>query len=113
MGVLSLAKDFGKQTVYHLRRRSEAEGQVFAAPPEEMEEEAVSVPEAGITERPAPGVESVLATVARMIERADNGGAPKKGRKKKATKPVGTEDPPTPLPEITFAEGDEHLWPGA
>lgn len=113
VGVLSLAKDFGKQTVYHLRRRSEAEGQVFAAPPEEMEEEAVSVPEAGITERPAPGVESVLATVARMIERADNGGAPKKGRKKKATKPVGTEDPPTPLPEITFAEGDEHLWPGA
>lgn len=114
VGVLSLAKDFGKQTVYHLRRRSEAEGQVYAAPPEEVEEEAVlePVPETGIIERPAPGVESVLATVARMIERADNGGAPKKGRKKKPAKSAGVEDP-APLPEITFAEGDEHLWPGA
>lgn len=114
VGVLSLAKDFGKQTVYHLRRRSEAEGQVYATPPEEVEEEAALEPvaETGITERPAPGVESVLATVARMIERADNGGTPKKGRKKKPAKSTGAEDP-SPLPEITFAEGDEHLWPGA
>lgn len=111
VGVLSLAKDFGKQTVYHLRRRSEAEGQVYITPPEEVEIPE-TVPETGITERPAPGVESVLATVARMIERADNGGTPKKGRKKKPAKPQEPAEP-TPLSEITFAEGDEHLWPGA
>lgn len=148
VGVLSLAKDFGKQTVYHLRRRSESEahaaetiaedlaeeGVVAVAPepppppepqplpPPEAEaakeepaaKDAASAPAAdtlpdadaeGIVERPAPGVEGVLATVARMMERAEAGmsGKPRKGRKKKAKAPVA---------DITFLDGDETHWPG-
>ena len=130
VGVLSLAKDFGKQTVYHLRRRTEIEAHVAEimavheelspeaeletesqAEPEEQDEAASGLAEIlpdadnqGITERLAPGVEGVLATVARMIERADAGdnGKPRRGRKKK---------PKPPAPEIAF-DADETHWPG-
>lgn len=111
VGVLSLAKDFGKQTVYHLRRRPEIEA--HETPPE-MEEEAVVASEdsptteysnEGITERQAPGVESVLATVAKMMERADAGddGAKKKGRKKK---------PKDEDRAALVIDGDVTHWPG-
>ncbi|MCR6628824.1 MAG: adenylate/guanylate cyclase domain-containing protein [Magnetospirillum sp.] len=109
VGVLSLAKDFGKQTVYHLRRRGPTE---TAAEPEALPETAPEpepVPaleaeaEAGIIERPAPGVETVLATVAKMMERAENGeGKNHRGRKKKAKD--------APAADIAF-DGETH-WPG-
>ncbi len=157
VGVLSLAKDFGKQTVYHLRRRTEVEAQTAAGLPHydepaqdegelpplpvaetRTEEKAAAAPlvevteqagedeaeaadtvaaeappppptggDAGIIERPAPGVESVLATVARMIERAEAGdrGDRRKGRKKKAKDAA-------PAADITFVDGDETHWPG-
>lgn len=110
VGVLSLAKDFGKQTVYHLRRRTELETQEGLPPvepppkPEPAAEPAApAAEEPGIIERPAPGVESVLATVARMIERVDTGQTGgRKGRKKK----VRDIEPA----EISFDHGTE--WPG-
>lgn len=125
VGVLSLAKDFGKQTVYHLRRRTEIET-LDSLPLPEPEPEPETVPDPGpaaeavaevpvstapasnegIIERPAPGVESVLATVAKMMERAEAGGdGPRKGRKKKAKD--------TAITEITFDDGDGTVWPGA
>ncbi|MGE5516310.1 MAG: adenylate/guanylate cyclase domain-containing protein [Bacteroidota bacterium] len=113
VGVLSLAKDFGKQTVYHLRRRTEIETQDGLPPAEpEAAEAEIVTPEpetaasnAGIIERPAPGVESVLATVARMMERAEAGeSGSRKGRKKKAKDPVA---------EFTFDDADGTVWPGA
>ncbi|HTH17750.1 MAG TPA: adenylate/guanylate cyclase domain-containing protein [Magnetospirillum sp.] len=120
VGVLSLAKDFGKQTVYHLRRRMEHVIQPTAeTPPADITEEAeVPVPEPepevvadepepaatgddGIIERPAPGVESVLATVAKLMARAESGETTsRKGRKKKA------KDTPVVI------DGDEPFWPG-
>jgi class 3 adenylate cyclase len=139
VGVLSLAKDFGRQTVYHLRRCTEAEIQSAAVEIDALPEIEVEVPavlpepdpeplpepepepepapepvadlsppaaDEGITERPAPGVESVLATVARMIERAEaaEAGTKPKGRKKKA------KDTPA---DLVLLDGDETHWPGA
>ena len=93
VGVLSLAKDFGKQTVYHLRRRPEVEAQEDAPAPEPIDDLPVAEvdavpasvdPDAWSTnevpfddddasaERPVLSVETVLATVARMMERAES-----------------------------------------
>ncbi|MGE5475393.1 MAG: adenylate/guanylate cyclase domain-containing protein [Bacteroidales bacterium] len=122
VGVLSLAKDFGKQTVYHLRRRTESETlnglplvpetapepAAETVPPEAVAETAEAETPApsndGIIERPAPGVESVLATVARMIERAEAGDGGGRKRKKKAKDAAA---------EISFDDGDGTVWPGA
>jgi class 3 adenylate cyclase len=123
VGVLSLAKDFGRQTVYHLRRRSEAESHGGNAADNDAvaESEAEVLPETelaaveelpaetgdkGITERAAPGVESVLATVAKMIERADaaEAGGKSKSRKKKAKATAA---------DLVLLDGDETYWPGA
>lgn len=131
VGVLSLAKDFGKQTVYHLRRRTDIEAHAsdvlppedaaptpaadIIAPPEpEPEPEAEPNPapcrqdgddDEGITERSAPSVETVLATVAKMMERAETGDTrtARKGKRKKVKD--------LPAQEITF-NGDETHWPG-
>lgn len=111
VGVLSLAKDFGKQTVYHLRRRPEMEAFDLTLPPEsEFPEPGTAGPgtagqDRGITERLTPSVETVLATVAKMMERAESGtdGSPKKGRRKK-TKPEDRA--------ALVIDGDEPHWPG-
>jgi class 3 adenylate cyclase len=63
VGVLSLAKDFGKQTVYHLRRKAREDGGGEMAP----EADCASAGHAAIIEQPAASVGSVLATVERMI----------------------------------------------
>lgn len=116
VGVLSLAKDFGRQTVYHLRRRTELET-LDTLPPPEPELEPVVVEttpeplpatrdEPGIVESEAPGVESVLATVAKLMERADRAGQrSRKGRKKKAKDADDT-------PQLSFDDEDGAVWPG-
>ncbi|MBC7953665.1 MAG: adenylate/guanylate cyclase domain-containing protein [Rhodospirillaceae bacterium] len=100
VGVLSLAKDFGKQTVYHLRRRPEIEAHDVVP---EAEAAPVGIDD-NITERQAPSVETVLATVAKMMERADAGddGAKKKPRKKK----------PKDEERAEFIMDGENHWPG-
>jgi len=129
VGVLSLAKDFGKQTVYHLRRRPEIEAQEELPGPEPIDDLPMAevddvpacivedewtadevppqAPEQGITERPTPSVETVLATVAKMMERADAGedGETKKGRRKKAKDEGGEPTEPVVIDRDTF-------WPG-
>ncbi|MBX9634253.1 MAG: adenylate/guanylate cyclase domain-containing protein, partial [Magnetospirillum sp.] len=133
VGVLSLAKDFGKQTVYHLRRRPEIEAHPELPEPgleddalaaedeiaDEAEDEgdqpardlsdARELSDEGITERQAPSVETVLATVAKMMERADAGddATKKKGRKKKPK-----DEEPEPRPALVI-DGDEPHWPGS
>ena len=103
VGVLSLAKDFGKQTVYHLRRRCTGENSMPAA----MEAVVCAVLDAadnsGITETPATSVGSVLEMVERMIERSD-ADAPKRrgGKKKKAA----AHD------VLSVGDGELPHWPG-
>lgn len=122
VGVLSLAKDFGKQTVYHLRRKTEAElilHHEFPAEPDIAAEVAADViddaellaatalqapaPQPGIIERQAPSVETVLATVARMMEQAETHDQPTPRRRKK-----DEEASPT---EIILGDDGPH-WPG-
>jgi class 3 adenylate cyclase len=139
VGVLSLAKDFGKQTVYHLRRKIPAELIPHHILPEpELEREEISVagpqapapeavaaddidddelqavmtqqapaPQPGIIERQAPSVETVLATVAKMMEQAEAGGdgEPKRRRKKK--------DDDLTTDATTLILSDEPQWPGS
>jgi len=104
VGVLSLAKDFGKQTVYHLRRRSLGENAMPAA----METVVPAVLEAadnsGITETPATSVGSVLETVARMMERSETEPPKRKGGRKSKT--------PTAHDVISLADGETLHWPG-
>lgn len=112
VGVLSLAKDFGKQTVYHLRRRPELT-LADIIPDSEREPEAATT-SAGITERAAPSVETVLATVAKMMERADTGtrGQKAKGRKKKSPAETSTPTPDADTAALLLGEGDDTFWPG-
>ncbi len=127
VGVLSLAKDFGKQTVYHLRRRSEADSHaelelpavaeepapapVVAVVPEpepEPEPRHASPPPAA-PEKAAPSVESVLATVARMMKKAEESETPKpKVKKGRVTlRPKADSD----TERVILAEDEVH-WPG-
>ncbi|OAN52460.1 adenylate/guanylate cyclase domain-containing protein [Magnetospirillum moscoviense] len=62
VGVLSLAKDFGKQTVYHLRRKTEDD----LSADDEIEEPAADS-DSNITEMAAPSVGSVMDSVKKMI----------------------------------------------
>jgi class 3 adenylate cyclase len=64
VGVLSLAKDFGKQTVYHLRRKVEDD---LPLPDEPVETEPHGNDGITITEMQAPSVSSVMDTVNRML----------------------------------------------
>lgn len=103
VGVLSLAKDFGKQTVYHLRRRVEHQNEIPAAMETVVSDVLEAADNSGITETPATSVGSVLETVAKMIERSE-GAAPKsKGRKKKVA---------TAHDVLSVTDGDMPHWPG-
>ncbi|CAA7613896.1 adenylate/guanylate cyclase domain-containing protein [Magnetospirillum sp. UT-4] len=113
VGVLSLAKDFGKQTVYHLRRRTEID---HAQPEPEPEPEPEPLPEpepvidAAVEEHPAPSAASMLNAVAGMVTPGES--APARGRRKK------TRDAPADSAAAADAaglilDGDGPLWPGA
>lgn len=103
VGVLSLAKDFGKQTVYHLRRRTP---HAVTAPVLEMEVEMEAEPLPEVPEPEAdPETRSALDTVARLLEQAD-----------------GEDEPGEALPEPTLKgkaaqdlldKAEEPFWPGA
>jgi class 3 adenylate cyclase len=104
VGVLSLAKDFGKQTVYHLRRRTQVEAEIaeIVAPEPEPEPQPETEPQAcGIIEREAPSVETLLATVAKMMERADMDEATETGTPRKKRPKTGL-----------VIDGDAPHWPG-
>ncbi len=102
VGVLSLAKDFGRQTVYHLRRRTPAPD---IAPPAEPAPEPVAAPAA------AASMATVLDQVARMMEDADGGAARPRRRKKP---PAAAAAPPedAAAPGAILDDG-ETLYPGA
>lgn len=103
VGVLSLAKDFGKQTVYHLRRRTAEENTMPAAMDSVVHAVLDAADNSGITETPASSVGSVLETVARMMERSENELPKRKGRK---TTKSGTTD----MNDLVH-DGALH-WPG-
>ncbi|MCA1908571.1 MAG: adenylate/guanylate cyclase domain-containing protein, partial [Magnetospirillum sp.] len=104
VGVLSLAKDFGKQTVYHLRRRVEHQNEIPAAMETVVSDVLEAADNSGITETPATSVGSVLETVARMIERSEGESPKGKGRKKKKTA--------TAHDVLSVSDGDVPNWPG-
>lgn len=103
VGVLSLAKDFGKQTVYHLRRRAVGENAMPAAMQSVVPAVLEAADNSGITETAASSVGSVLETVARMIERSDPEQPKRRGRKNKK---AGTTD----MNDLVH-DGALH-WPG-
>lgn len=132
VGVLSLAKDFGKQTVYHLRRRvdpapaeeppaEEEEDPALMAPlddePPVAEEPAVEdmVPEDVVAEdfaedepaEPQAGIiesqSSSVGTVLATVERMMGGGEAKSKKSKKKKKDA---------PSAAMITGDEPFWPG-
>lgn len=130
VGVLSLAKDFGKQTVYHLRRRTEADSHAHEAlePPADEpapQPEPEPVPEPGPVPEPEPepepmpdpsppdtappSVRSVLAKVARMMEKAEEAEAP---RPRVKTGRVTLRPNPGAEPEKAMLADDEVHWPG-
>lgn len=104
VGVLSLAKDFGKQTVYHLRRRVEHQNEIPAAMDAVVPDMLEAADNSGITETPATSVGSVLETVAKMIERSEGAPPKGKGRKKKAA---------TAHDVLSVSDGDMPHWPGS
>jgi pilus assembly protein FimV len=94
VGVLSLAKDFGKQTVYHLRRRR---------PPQQ----------------PADDAAQVMATVEAEVETAPGEPVPpKKRRRKNAVTPAEAAPAPTAADRETVADILDlattlgTVWPG-
>lgn len=103
VGVLSLAKDFGKQTVYHLRRRVEGQNAMPAAMAAVVPDMLEAADNSGITETPATSVGSVLETVEKMIERSETEPPKRKGRKKKTASPHDV---------LNLTDGDVLHWPG-
>jgi len=103
VGVLSLAKDFGKQTVYHLRRRVEGQNEMPAAMEAVVPDMLEAADNSGITETPATSVGSVLETVAKMIERSETESPKGKGRKKKKSSAHDV---------LSVSDGDMLHWPG-
>lgn len=110
VGVLSLAKDFGKQTVYHLRRHAPPQPleEVMVAEYPEAEAEAV---EAEAHPDMAPDLARLAAAMDRAAARIDTGDRPRKARRKPA------QPPPDPPRKITSATeildlAEALAWPG-
>lgn len=125
VGVLSLAKDFGKQTVYHLRRRTEIDRQQEPEPdfaePEELLPEPEPVMEAEPVVEPQPQPQphadsemaEMLARVARMIEESDDEAPPAVEIPKPAKKkePDKSKEAKPSATEILMSDDEVH-WPG-
>jgi class 3 adenylate cyclase len=112
VGVLSLAKDFGKQTVYHLRNRQamEAEAQAEAGEPVPMDP-----PEEIEAEVQAAVADPALAALAQAIEQAgaDMDAAEAEPRKRKRAKKEKLPQPPPEGTDImSLAETLGTCWPG-
>ncbi|CUW41268.1 Putative adenylate cyclase (Partial) [Magnetospirillum sp. XM-1] len=91
VGVLSLAKDFGKQTVYHMRRR---------VTPEAMEPEAAEPPLPPPEPNPQAMLSTELLAVLRDIPAEEGGTSPPE-------EPFVTEEEPFVAEEEPFAAEEE------